>query len=108
MSGRPKTELVLSDSEREQLKALTMRRKTAQALALRARIVLACAGNVDNKDVSAKLRIIQQTVSKWRVGFVAYRLDGLLDAPRPGAPRTIEDSHVDAVIAKTLESVPIL
>jgi transposase len=106
MSGRPKVELVLSESEREQLKALTMRRKTAQALALRARIVLACAEGIDNKIVSAKLRVTQQTVSKWRGRFVAYRLDGFLDAPRPGAPRTIEDSHVDAVIAKTLESVP--
>ncbi len=106
MSGRPKAELVLSESEREQLKALTMRRKTAQALALRARIVLACAEGTDNKIVSAKLRVTQQTVSKWRARFVAHRLDGLLDAPRPGAPRTINDSHVDAVIARTLESVP--
>jgi transposase len=106
MRGRPKAELVLSESEREQLKALTLRRKTAQALALRARIVLACAEGIDNKTVSVKLRITQQTVSKWRARFVAHRLDGLLDAPRPGAPRTIDDSHVDAVIARTLESVP--
>jgi transposase len=106
MSGRPKAELVLSESEREQLKALTLRRKTAQALALRARIVLAWAEGIGNKTVSAKLRVTQPTVSKWRARFVALRLDGLLDAPRPGAPRTIEDSHVDAVIARTLESVP--
>lgn len=106
MSGRPKAELLLSESEREQLKALTLRRKTAQAIALRARIVLACAEGIDNRAVSAKLRVTQQTVSKWRARFVASRLDGLLDAPRPGAPRTIEDSHVDAVITKTLESLP--
>jgi transposase len=106
MSGRPKRELVLSESELEQLKALTMRRKTAQALALRARIVLACAEGMDNKMVAAKLQLTQQTVSKWRARFVADRVDGLLDAPRPGAPRTIDDTHVDAVIAKTLESVP--
>ena len=106
MRGRPKTQLVLSDSEREQLEALTLRRKTAQALALRARIVLSCADGVDNKVVAARQRVTPQTVSKWRARFVQDRLDGLLDAPRPGAPRTIDDSRVDAVIAKTLESVP--
>ncbi len=106
MRGRPKAELVLSEVEREQLKALTMRRKTAQALALRARIVLASAEGLDNKTVAAKQHVTQQTVSKWRARFVAHRLDGLLDAPRPGAPRSIDDAQVDAVIAKTLESVP--
>jgi transposase len=106
MSGRPKRELVLSESEFEQLKALMMRRKTAQALALRARIVLACAEGMDNKRVAAKLELTQQSVSKWRARFVADRVDGLLDAPRPGAPRTIDDTHGNAAIAKTLESVP--
>jgi transposase len=84
-----------------------MRRKTAQALALRARIVLACADGMDNKTVAAKQRVTQQTVSKWRARFVIHRVDGLLDAPRPGAPRTIDDARVDAVIAKTLGSVPV-
>jgi transposase len=107
MSGRPKGALVLSESEREELQALTMRRKTAQALALRARIVLACADGLDNKSVAAKQRVTQQTVSKWRARFVMHRLDGLHDAPRPGAPRTIDDARVDAVIAKTLECVPV-
>jgi len=106
MRGRPKARLVLSESEREQLKALTLRRKTAQALALRARIVLACADGVDNRSVAARQRVTPQTVSKWRARFVDQRLDGLLDAPRPGAPRSIDDARVDAVIAKTLESVP--
>jgi len=106
MRGRPKTQLVLSDSEREQLEALTLRRKTAQALALRARIVLSCADGVDNKVVAARQRVTPQTVSKWRARYVEHRLDGLLDAPRPGAPRTIDDARVDAVIAKTLERVP--
>jgi transposase len=106
MSGRPKRELVLSETERERLKTLTMRRKTAQALALRARIVLACAEGIDNRTVASSLQVTEQTVCKWRARFVADRLDGLLDAPRPGAPRTIADAHVDAVIAKTLESVP--
>ena len=106
MSGRPKTPLVLSATEREQLIALTKRRKTAQSLALRARIVLACAEGWDNKVVAARERVTQQTVSKWRARFVDLRLDGLFDAPRPGAPRTIDDARVDAVIAKTLEAVP--
>lgn len=106
MRGRPKTELVLTKTEQEQLMALTLRRKTAQALALRARIVLACAQGVDNKVVATRQRVTRQTVSKWRGRFAAHRLDGLLDAPRPGAPRTIDDARVDAVIAKTLESVP--
>ena len=106
MSGRPKAPLVLSSAEQEQLLAFTRRRKTAQALALRARIVLACAQGVDNKVVAARQRVTQQTVSKWRTRFVEHRLDGLLDAPRSGAPRSIGDSRIDAVIAKTLESVP--
>ena len=104
--GRPKSELVLSEEEREQLTALTLRRKTAQALALRARIVLGCAQGLENNAVAARQRVTPQTVSKWRSRFVKLRLDGLLDAPRPGAPRTIDDSRVDAVIAKTLESIP--
>lgn len=104
--GRPKSELVLSEEEREQLTALTLRRKTAQALALRARIVLGCAQGLENNAVAAHQRVTPQTVSKWRARFVKLRLDGLLDAPRPGAPRTIDDSRVDAVIAKTLESIP--
>ena len=106
MSGRPKAQLVLSKTEREQLEALTLRRKTGQALALRARIVLSCADGADNKVVAARQRVTPQTVSKWRARFVKHRLDGLLDAPRPGAPRTIDDARVDAVIAKTLEGVP--
>jgi transposase len=106
MRGRPKAELVLSEAEREELRALTLRRKTAQALALRARIVLACAEGQDNQAVAARQRVSKQTVSKWRARFVLHRLDGLLDAPRSGAPRTIDDQRVDAVIAKTLETLP--
>ena len=106
MRGRPKAELVLSEVEREQLTALTLRRKTAQALALRSRIVLGCAAGADNKVVAKRERVTPQTVSKWRARFVGLRLDGLLDAPRPGAPRTIDDARVDAVVAKTLEAAP--
>ena len=106
MGRKARGELVLSQGEREELTALTLRRKTAQALALRARIVLACADGVENKVVAARQRVTQQTVGKWRSRYVEHRLDGLLDAPRSGAPRTIDDARVDAVVAKTLESVP--
>jgi transposase len=106
MRGRPKAELLLSEPEREELLALTLRRKTAQALALRARIVLACAGGQDNKAVASRQRVTPQTVGKWRARYLEQRLGGLLDAPRTGAPRTIDDARVDALIAKTLESVP--
>ena len=104
--GRPKSELTLSHAEREELVALTLRRKTAQALALRARIVLGCADGLDNNTVATRQRVTPQTVSKWRGRYVQLRLEGLLDAPRPGAPRSIDDARVDAVIAKTLESIP--
>lgn len=105
-AGRPKVALVLSDSEREQLQVWARRRKTAQALALRSRIVLSCAKGVENQNVAAELNVTKQTVSKWRGRFVSMRLDGLLDAPRSGAPRTIDDARIDAVIAKTLATVP--
>ena len=106
MSGRPKAPLVLTEAERKELVALTLRRKTAQALALRARIVLACAQGENSRVVAARQRVSEQTVCKWRGRFVAQRVEGLLDAPRSGAPRSIDDARVDAVIARTLESVP--
>ena len=105
-AGRPKAELVLTEPEREQLSVWARRRKTAQALALRSRIVLACSDGAENKAVAAELKVAKQTVCKWRGRFLQLRLDGLLDAPRPGAPRTIDDVRVDAVIAKTLETQP--
>jgi transposase len=106
MRGRPKAELLLSEPEREELLALTLKRKTAQALALRARIVLACAEGQDSKAVASCQRVTPQTVGKWRARYLEQRLDGLLDAPRSGAPRTIDNVRVNAVIAKTLQSVP--
>src|SRR5678816_675449 len=105
MKGRPKAQLVLSRTEREQLEALTLRRKTAQALALRARIVLACAAGADNKVVAVRQRVTQQTVSKWRARFVEHRLDGLLDAPRPGAPHwSTRSMALDAGLSQTAVS----
>lgn len=104
--GRPTVSIVLNEYEREQLEAWTRRRKTAQALALRSRIILECALGVESKVVAQRVAVSQQTVSKWRNRFALHRLDGLLDAPRSGAPRTIDDARVDAVIARTLETTP--
>ncbi len=106
--GRPKAPLVLSDDERAALERLTNRRKTAQAMALRARIVLACAegDQPSNQEVAAQLGVNQATVGKWRRRFVADRLDGLADEDRPGAPRTITDDMVEQVVVKTLEETP--
>jgi transposase len=89
------------------LERLTNRRKTAQALALRARIVLACAeAGVTNKAVAARLGVNPVTVGKWRSRFIERRLDGLFDEPRPGAKRTVTDERVEAVLVKTLEDKP--
>lgn len=104
--GRPKAPLILSESEHEQLLALTLHGTTTRALALRARIVLACAEGTDNHAVAAKLQVAPHTVSRWRARFITHGLDGLLDAPRPGAPRKIDDACVNALMAKTRESVP--
>ena len=106
MAGRQLAPLALSDEERFELEALAARRKTAQALVLRARIVLACAEGSENKEVSAGLHIDQGTVGKWRRRFVERRMDGLHDEPRSGAPRSIDDVRIEGVIVRTLESLP--
>lgn len=106
MAVRQLAPLRLSDDERAELKALTTRRKTAQALALRARIVLACAEGGQNTEVAARLGLDRATVGKWRRRFVERRVDGLHDEPRSGAPRTIDDARIEAVIVSTLESLP--
>src|ERR1022692_1948260 len=98
--------LVLSDAERRTLQNWAKRRKTAQGLALRARIVLACAEGRSNTAVSARLRVSRVTVTKWRARFLARRLDGLGDEPRPGVPRSISDAKVEEVVVRTLEEVP--
>jgi transposase len=98
--------LELSEAERSELMSLASRRKTAQGLALRARIVLACAEGGQNKQVAAQLGLERQTVGKWRRRFVERRVDGLYDEPRSGAPRTIDDARIEAVIVRTLESLP--
>ena len=98
--------LDLDEGERAELTSLAGRRKTAQALALRARIILGCASGEQNKQVAVRLGIDPTTVSKWRRRFAADGLEGLRDEPRSGAPRTVEDHRIEAVIVQTLESVP--
>jgi transposase len=105
-TGRPKAVLVLSDGEREQLERWSRRARSAQSLALRSRIVLACGDGLSNTEVAARLRVTQATVGKWRRRFVADRLDGLLDEPRPGGPRRIGDDQIEQVIVATLERTP--
>jgi len=104
--GRPVAKMTLTAEEYATLQGWAQRPKTAQALALRARIVLACAEGKSNTAVSGALQLCRQTVGKWRGRFLAQRLDGLLDEPRPGAPRRIGDSQVERVITFTLESTP--
>ncbi len=104
--GRPMLPLDLAPPERETLERWVRRRKTAQALAQRARIVLACAGGQSNGVVAVRERLTRQTVGRWRARFVAKRLDGLLDEPRPGAPRQITDADVERALTRTLESTP--
>ena len=104
--GRPIPPLALEGNERETLEQWTRRPKTAQALALRARIVLACADGRSNTAVAADLRVCVDTVGKWRSRFLEQRLDGLLDQPRSGRPRMIDDADVERVIALTLETTP--
>jgi transposase len=104
--GRPKKQLVLSDEEREVLRRFVRRGKTAQRLVVRSRIILECAKGVDNDVVAARLAVSPQTVCKWRARFVADRIDGLLDAPRSGAPREIGDDKVEEVITTTLNVMP--
>jgi transposase len=105
-TGRPTPEVVLTSEERETLEQWARRPKTAQALAQRARIVLACATAKTNGHIADDLGVQRQTVGRWRGRFVRERLQGLLDEPRPGAPRTILDTHVEEVVRLTLETTP--
>ena len=104
--GRPTTPLVLSEQQQQTLLGWTRRRKSAQALALRAHIVLACASGKDNTQVAGLLHCSRPTVGKWRARFLRAGVEGLLDEARPGAPRKIGDEQVEQVIVKTLETQP--
>jgi transposase len=104
--GRPTVEIKLRADERGTLERWARRHSSSQALALRCRIVLACAEDRSNSDVATELGVNAATVSKWRHRFAQDRLDGLMDAPRPGAARTIGDDVVEAVVVETLETTP--
>ena len=104
--GRPTKPLNVSAEEKEKLTLLARRPKSSQATAMRARIVLGCDDGLSNSAVARKLNVTGATVCKWRERFRVNRLEGLLDEPRPGAPRSISDAKVEAVITQTLESMP--
>jgi transposase len=104
--GRPTAQIVLTDDERQTLQRWAQRGSSSQALALRCRIVLACAQGLSNVAAGAQLGVHPVTVAKWRTRFAARRLEGLSDEPRPGVPRTITDTQVEQVIVKTLEETP--
>ena len=104
--GRPTIEIILSAEERPTLQRWAQRHSSSQALALRSKIVLACAEGTLHKDIAGRLGCNPVTVGKWRARFAELRLDGLVDAPRPGAARTIGDDVIETIIVETLESAP--
>lgn len=105
-TGRPKEPLTLTADEQHKLQTWARRATSSQRLALRARIILACANETLNKDVARQLRVRATTVGKWRRRFLKDRLNGLTDEPRPGAPRTIDDAAIEDVVTRTLETKP--
>jgi transposase len=106
MRASPGPDLVLSGDERAQLQDLTLRRTTSQAIAQRARIVLARARGLTPVEIALWEHVTPTTVAKWIARFVAGRLAGLHDAPRSGAPRSLHEVQVRAVLAKTLHALP--
>ena len=105
-TGRPTTPLSISEDQRRTLQEWVRRRKTAQALALRARMILGCAAGANNTQVAAEVGVKPQTVGKWRSRFLDQGVAGLLDEPRPGTPRKVSDAEVEKVLTTTLESLP--
>ena len=106
MPYRRPTALVLSEAERGELEGWARRRRTAQALALRARVVLRSGDGLSNTAIAHELKIAKHTVGKWRERFARLRGDGLLDEPRPGAPRRIGDEEIAALVDRTLSTRP--
>src|SRR5216683_2361029 len=104
--GKPPIAIELTAAERGELEGLASRRRTAQGLARRARIVLAAAEGVENQVIARTLGADENTVGKWRRRFAEHRIDGLHDEPRPGAPRQIGDAEIAETIRLTLETTP--
>jgi len=104
--GRKKSELVLSDAERDELQRYERGRTVSQALAVRARLVLRCAGGKTNIEVAAELGLTRETVGKWRTRFIRRRVAGLFDAPRPNVHRKLSDEKVEELVRATLEAQP--
>ena len=98
--------LLLTDEERRTLHEWARRPTTAQRLAQRSRVVLACADGLTNRTVAKRLHVSENSVCKWRERFRGRRLEGLTDEPRPGTPRKITDAAVVDVITRTLEGPP--
>jgi putative transposase len=105
-SGRPKSTLVITTDEREQLESIARSRSVGVALNQRAKIVPACADGAYNQDVALRFRVSMPTVGKWRRRFVERRIAGLYDEPRPGAPRSISDETIARLINATLKTKP--
>jgi transposase len=104
--ARPKAPISVSPEQREQLARLARRARVNRSIAFRARIVLACADGSANIEVALQLRTSRASVGKWRKRFIERGVDGLLDDPRPGAPRRIKDAQVEELVVQTLESTP--
>lgn len=105
-TGRPKASLELTDDERCDLERLARRARANRNVALRAKMILLSASGLLNVEVAAKLRCADSTVRRWRKRFLAERVAGLYDEPRPGAPRKISDDDVEDIVVKTLETKP--
>ncbi len=105
-AGRPLAQLTLSKSEREELVSMTRSRSMPQSLATRARIVLSAADGESNTDIAERLGLSKPTVGNWRKRYLAQRLAGLYDEPRPGGPRSIRDEQIAALLRKTLRTKP--
>jgi transposase len=105
-TGRPTPRITLTEDERAELERWARRARSARRLAFRAKLILATAAGATDVAVGAQFRTRAHTVGMWRKRFLAMRLDGLLDEPRPGAPRTISDEKVERVVVATLETTP--